>query len=259
MLWIVHNPSHRAKHRGESRCSKQQKCCKCLQNSLHKLFSLPVEWFPCGCEAAVRANRRAWRASSPLQDCCSGSRRRRERLDETQNFERARQLPWPQHFINRNNKTRGRQNECAGHQGGSRRVFATRHRARFHTAHVVPAIHGSRVLRGSWLRLVVMMLGDVAKASRATVHAIRQQRSTCHRRIQNRYRQQTKPCSRRSNAMLSFRTHKNPIPHPIPPNDTPLRRLVEPWGSQILRTESMARSLSQLATNYVRTAVPLPS
>jgi hypothetical protein len=36
----VNNSSHRAKQRGENGGSKQQKCCKCLQNSSHEPFLL---------------------------------------------------------------------------------------------------------------------------------------------------------------------------------------------------------------------------
>jgi hypothetical protein len=159
------------------------------------------------------------------------------------------------YFTGRWNKTHRRQHECSGYQRRPRWILATRHRARRHPAHVVPAIHGRRSLRGSWLRLVMMMFGDVAKATQATVHAISQKRRTSHRRIQKRHRQQAKPCRGRSNAIFSFPAHKDQIL----PNDTPLRRFVEPSGSQPMAKGSISSRPCSLPFNCMRTAPPRAS
>jgi hypothetical protein len=97
-------------------------------------------------------------------------------------------------------------------------------------------------MRRSRLRLVVMMLRDVAIATHATTNAIRQQSSAGQRRIQKPHSQQAKPCRGRSNAILSFLSHE----HPILPNDTPLRRVVVPFGSETLRTEAIAGNLRRI-------------
>jgi hypothetical protein len=159
--------------------------------------------------AAVRVNQRAWRASSPLEDRSSQSRRRRERFYNSRNFQSACYLHRAQHFSHCRSKTNWGQHKRAWYQRWTRRVFAARHRARRHPAHVVPAIHGRRILRRSWLLLVVMMCRDVAKAPHATVHAIHQQGSAGQRRVQKHYRQQAKPPGRDPKAFLFWAAHGN--------------------------------------------------
>jgi len=162
--------------------------------------------------AAVRVNQRAWRASSPLEDRSSQSRRRRERSYKSRNFQSACYLHRAQHFSHCRSKTNWGQHKRARYQRWTRRIFAARHRARRHPAHVVPAIHGRRILRRSWLLLVVMMFRHVAKAPHATVHAVHQQGSTGHWRVQKRHRQQAQPRCGHSKTLLSWAAHGNSIP-----------------------------------------------
>ena len=75
VLRIVHDPSHGSENRGKSRSSQATDNAANACKTLRINFSLLVEWFQRGCEAAERVSKRAWRASSPLEDCESESRR----------------------------------------------------------------------------------------------------------------------------------------------------------------------------------------
>jgi hypothetical protein len=164
------------------------------------------------------------RVSPLLEDCSRESRRRRKRFHEAGNLQRASELHGMQHLASRREGILFGKQERTGDNRRPRRVLAARHRAWRQSTHVVPAIHRSRIL-GSRRRLLVMMMRrDVAKSSDAAVRAISQESRPGHRRIQKRHCQQAQTCGSQSNALLSFRSHKDQT-HP---NDTPLRRFVEP-------------------------------
>lgn len=178
----------------------------------------------------MRVNKRAWKGRSPLKDLRSGSRRRRKWLHESGDFEGASQLYRMQDFAGCGSKTRIRQYKRARNQCRPRRVLATRHRARSHTAHLVPTIHRSRFPRSRRLLFVMMMFRNRTNAARATVHTIRQKRGPRQWCIKQRHRKQANPRCGQLNAILSFRTHEDSVP----PHDTRIGRPSQFFGSRIL-------------------------
>ena len=157
-------------------------------------------------------NKRAWGASSPLQDWRRESRRRRQGFDES------RELKWPgylhktRRFLSRRNKNYRGEQESSRNKCGTGWVLAARHGARHRPAqgtHVVAAIERRRLFQRRRLLFVMMMGRDGAVTTRAAVHTVRQPRSAGQRRIQERHRQQGEPCCGHSNALLSFRTHED--------------------------------------------------
>jgi hypothetical protein len=168
------------------------------------------------------------RVSPLLEDCSRESRRRRKRFHEAGDLQRASKVHGMQHLASRRQEILFRNQKRPGDNRGPRRVFAARHRAWRQSAHVVPAIHRSRILGLRWRLLVMMMRRDVAESPDAAVRAISQECRPGHRRIQKRHRQQAQTCGSPSNALLSFRSHKDRTHS----NDTPLRRFFEPPGGQ---------------------------
>ena len=169
-------------------------------------------YFSRGVQAAARVNERVWRGSDPLEDRGSQPRGRRKRFYETRRLERIFHLHPTNRFKNGGHKIHQGQYERGGRQRGARRIFAARHRARFHAAHLVPAIHVRRILRRcgwyagilvSKLALVMMMLRDLAIPACAAVHTIGHQGSNRQRRVQKCHRQETNPGHDRSNALVS--------------------------------------------------------
>lgn len=160
----------------------------------------------------MRVNKRAWKASSPLEDLRRGSRRRRKWFHESGDFEGTSQVYRMQHFAGRGSKTRIRYYKSARNQCRPRRVLATRHRARRHTAHFVPTIHRRRFLCSRRLLFVMMMFRNRTNAACATVHTMRQKRSPRQWRIKQRHRQQAYPRCGQLNALLSFLTHEDSVP-----------------------------------------------
>ena len=126
----------------------------------------------------------------------------------------------PNHFAGGRHNRRSRHHKYGRRHCWPYRILAARHRARHHSAHIVPTIHRLLFLRRRLL--MVMMLPNRAVGVRAAIHSMRQQRRSRQRRVQQRHRQHAQACRRNSRpfAVNAVRGHN----HTFLSNNTPIRR-----------------------------------
>lgn len=129
---------------------------------------------------------------TPLKDRRDESRRWRRRFSSLRNPGRMSDNDGPNHFACGRHNRRSRHHKYGRRHCWPYRILAARHRARHHSAHIVPTIHGLLFLRRRLL--TVMMLLNRAVGARAAIHSMRQQRRGCQRRVQQRDRQHAEAC-----------------------------------------------------------------
>ena len=140
-----------------------------------------------------------------LQNVAEGSRRGRIRFNRARNLDRARTFSSARHMHRHRNKKhrrhhkRHRTDRCRRFVSLAaihRAIAHPRHFAAHFARHVVAAVFVAGLMSGSGFRArrnlaFVMVLGNIAEASRAARHRRSRKRSGCHRCIQKRDREQT--------------------------------------------------------------------